>query len=286
VSPAALGVPRRSSDLDAVVDQPGPVTVETVIGADWEVPRAGLINLDHPSAKKAGLVDGPEPIVISFHAIRHPTAGLYLVDTGVERALRDDPENAALSGIVARYAGAEKIKVRTDTRSWLAAHPERVRGVFLTHLHIDHVTGMRDVPREALVYTGPGEASEGSLVNFFVRPVTDAALAGKGDLLEWRFEPDPDGAFEGLVDVFGDRTVWAIFVPGHTTGSTAYLARTPGGPVLLTGDASHTRWGWEHGVEPGTFSSDRPRSAESLTRLRAFVTRHPGIDVRLGHAAR
>jgi hypothetical protein len=59
--------------------------------------------------------------------------------------------------------------------------------------------------------------------------------------------------------------------------------RTPGGPILLVGDASHTAWGWRHGVEPGTFSSDQPRSADSLRRLRVLVERHPAIDVRFGH---
>jgi N-acyl homoserine lactone hydrolase len=282
-SPASLGGARPSPDLEAVVDEPSPVRLETVVAADWEVARSGLINLEHPTAKKAGLEDGPEPIVIVFHAIRHPTAGLFLVDTGVERALRDDPAHAALHGVVARYAGVEKIRVRTDTASWLAKQDEPVKGVFLTHLHMDHVSGMRDVPNDAQVYTGPNEASEKSFLHLFVRSVTDAALEGKGVLREWTFAPDPGGAFEGVLDVFGDRTVWAIHVPGHTAGSTAYLVRTPRGPVLLTGDASHTLWGWRNGVEPGTFSSDRPQSAKSLARLRAFVEKHPKVEVRLGH---
>ena len=113
--------------------------------------------------------------------------------------------------------------------------------------------------------------------------VFDAALAGKGPLQEWVFRPDPTGAFEGLLDVFGDGTFWALSVPGHTPGSTAYVARTPSGPVLLTGDACHTAWGWEHGVEPGSFSSDRPRSVKSLAALKKLAVRHPSLDVRLGH---
>lgn len=77
--------------------------------------------------------------------------------------------------------------------------------------------------------------------------------------------------------------MWALHVPGHSPGSTAYLARTPKGPVLFTGDACHTEFGWQHGVEPGTFSLDQPRSEISLLALEALKARHPNIDVRLGH---
>ena len=96
---------------------------------------------------------------------------------------------------------------------------------------------------------------------------------------------DPDGAFDGVVDVFGDRSFYALYVPGHSAGSTAYLARTTKGPVLLVGDACHTRFGWENGVEPGDFSADRERSARSLARLKKLVEAHPEIEVRLGHQA-
>ena len=89
-----------------------------------------------------------------------------------------------------------------------------------------------------------------------------------------------------MLDVFGDGSFWAIWVPGHTAGSTAFVARTPNGPVLFTGDACHTTWGWQNGVEPGTFSEDQPKSAVSLSRLEKLVERHPHIDVRVGHQVR
>jgi glyoxylase-like metal-dependent hydrolase (beta-lactamase superfamily II) len=130
---------------------------------------------------------------------------------------------------------------------------------------------------------GAGDAGDRSLMNLFERGVYDAALEGKGPLREIRFAPDPDGAFDGVLDVFGDGSFWAIWAPGHTPGTIAYLARTPAGPVLLVGDVSHTAWGWEHHVEPGSFSDDRAKGAESLDRLERFVARHPTIDVRFGH---
>jgi glyoxylase-like metal-dependent hydrolase (beta-lactamase superfamily II) len=142
---------------------------------------------------------------------------------------------------------------------------------------------MVDVPAGTRVYAGPGETRARAAANLFVAPDVDQALAGKPPVEEWRFQPDPGGGFDGVIDVFGDGTVWALWVPGHTPGSTAFVVRTPAGPVLLTGDACHTRWGWDQGVEPGTFSTDQAQSAVSLGKLRALASEHPALDVRLGH---
>jgi glyoxylase-like metal-dependent hydrolase (beta-lactamase superfamily II) len=283
VTTASLGAPGAGSELEAVLEKPGPVLVESVTSADWEVPRAGLINLEHPKAKEAGLEDGPEAIQIYFHALRHPTKGLFIVDTGVERALRDDPEHAAVRGLVASVMNTDRMVVRNDLAGWISTQPEPLAGVFLTHLHLDHVTGMPDVPKGTPIFAGPGETTERHWQNAFVQPVMDRALEGHEPISEWKYAPDPDGTFAAVLDIFGDGSVWALSVPGHTPGSTAYLVRTPTGPVLLVGDACHTSWGWKNGVEPGAFSHDGPRSRESLESLQKLVERHPTIDVRLGH---
>jgi glyoxylase-like metal-dependent hydrolase (beta-lactamase superfamily II) len=282
VTASRLGAPVPAAKMEALLDVPGPIEVETVVGATWQVDRGGLINLDHPEAKAAGLRDGLEPIQIYLHVLRHPQRGTYLVDTGVERALRDDPERAVLRGLVAKAMRRDLLHVERDTASVVQAE-RGLAGVLLTHLHLDHLSGLPDVPRGTPIYAGPGETSDRSILNAAVKGTTDRELAGHAPIQEWRFTRDPDGRFAGVLDVFADGSLFAIWVPGHTPGSTAYLARTPAGPVLLVGDTCHTAWGWEHGVEPGTFTRDRKKNAESLARLRALAQAHPGLSVRLGH---
>lgn len=283
VHPSALGRPRPVPELLALLDVPGPVELETVVSSDWAVDRSGLVNLEHPSAKAAGLQDGEEPIQNFFHALRHPQHGLFLVDTGVETALRDAPERSALGGMVRSAMKLDRMRFHAPLGEWLARQPQRPAGVLLTHLHLDHVTGMPDVPAGTPVYTGPGEAAARSALYAAIHTSANRALAGKPPLSEWGFTADATGAFDGAVDVFGDGSVWALWVPGHTPGSTAYLVRTPQGPVLLVGDASHTRWGWDHDVEPGHFTAEAARGAESFRKLRAFAAAHPRVQVRLGH---
>lgn len=285
VTRSHLGSPRPVDELLALVDVPGPLEAETVVAADWEVDRAGLINLDSPQAKGEGLVDGPEPIQIYFHVVTHPSRGAYLIDTGIERALVEDPEHAAIRGVIAKAMHTEKLHVKNPLGRWLDEHDVRPAGVFLTHLHLDHIGGLPDVPRGTPIYVGPGETTWRGWENFFVGGVTERLFEGHGEISEWPYAKEPSAALEAAVDVFGDGSFWAISAPGHTPGSSAYLARTKRGPVLYVGDACHTAWGWRNGVEPGDFSHDKPASRESLAELRAFAAAHPKMEVRLGHQA-
>ncbi len=280
--PAKFGHERRLSDLEAVMDTPGTLTVTTVNSADWAVDLSGLLNLDHTKAKAAGIEDRLEPISIYFHVIQHPEQGLYLVDTGVETKLRTAPSESAMSWLVRSAMHMDRLKVRMDLGSYLAQQRQPLKGVFLTHLHLDHVSGLPDVPNEVPVFVGEGETKDRHLLNLFDRSSIDAELNGKRPLRELavRGELASGG---GVLDVFGDGQLWALAAPGHTRGSLAFVARTPAGPVLMTGDASHTAWGWNNGVEPGSFSADKPASAVSLGQLRALAERHPRMSVRLGH---
>ncbi|WP_237560236.1 hypothetical protein [Ferriphaselus sp. R-1] len=65
--------------------------------------------------------------------------------------------------------------------------------------------------------------------------------------------------------------------------SVAFLIRTTRGPVLLTGDACITTWGWEHTVEPGDFTADHARNLKNLQNMKRLVAYHPQIEVYLGH---
>lgn len=281
-----LGKPSSIAEMDKLLDVPGPIEVETVNSADWTVPLGGLLNLKSAAAQTAHLTDRPEPIHIFAHILRHPKFGTYLVDTGVSQRLIDDPGALGVSWLVRKVMPVGDIHVRHSTAQILAGIPGGIQGVFFTHLHIDHIAGMPDIPGSVPLYVGRGESTRTSFQNMFVRGTTTRLLDGKADLEEWPFQLDADReniVIGDVVDIFGDGSAFAISAPGHTPGSTAYLLRTPKGPLLLTGDTSHTRWGWEHSVEPGSYTADQPMNLKSLLVLKDIVRRHPATDVRPGH---
>jgi glyoxylase-like metal-dependent hydrolase (beta-lactamase superfamily II) len=269
--------------MERLLDQPGPIQLETINSSDWVVPLSGLLNLKSPAAIKAGLKDRDEPIQVYAHLLHHPQRGNYLVDTGVSKKLVDDPGKAGLSWLVTKVMPIKAMQLKKDTAEILKEMDGKLSGVFFTHLHLDHISGMPDIPNDVPLYIGPNEATEKYYLNVFTQGSTDRILANKQALQEWNFQPDPQQKFEGIIDIFADGSAFALSVPGHTPGSVAYLIRTTKGPVLLTGDTSHTRWGWENSVEPGDYTQDGERNLANLKRLKALVTGHPNIEVRFGH---
>jgi N-acyl homoserine lactone hydrolase len=262
--------------LEAIVDEPGPIRFHHVRAADWAVSLAGLLDLDHPEARAAGLEDRDEPIHIDLFALEHPEAGLYLVDSGIHDGFVDWAQNDA-SFLLRMALNLEALDVKRTTREVVDALGAPA-GVLLTHLHLDHLLGLPDLPAATPVYVGPGEAHARNFMNTLVRGTTDHFLEGKGPLRELAATAEAPA-----VDLLGDGSIWAIHAPGHTRGSMAYVARTPEGPVLMMGDVCHTTFGFERGVPPGEFTQDHEENARSLAMLRDLASRHPSMRVFLGH---
>lgn len=260
-------------DLDA----PGLIRHEAVLSARWSVPRSGLIDLTDPKA--AHLEDGEVPIALPVHVLVHPERGTWVIDTGV-------PEGELpVRGPMAWFA--DGIETVEPLGHIVARQDAPLAGVLLTHNHLDHVLGLPDVPADVPVHVGLGDHHATGTNRAFMFPTFKRNMEGH-TLRTFDFEGPNVLDLEGIpaIDVFGDGQLYALDAHGHTPGSTAYLARTPDGPVLFTGDCSHTRWGWDHGVTPGTYTEDHEENAESLEALRALAARHPGMRVEVGHELR
>jgi glyoxylase-like metal-dependent hydrolase (beta-lactamase superfamily II) len=146
---------------------------------------------------------------------------------------------------------------------------------------MDHTAGIPALPPSVDVVTGPEEADDVYQVFGF------GHLGQTPRLHELDFtvarEMPPLGA---AIDIHGDGSLWAISTPGHSRGHVSFVVNATRGPVLLTGDASHFAWGFEHDVAPMAPSADDQANARaSLQRLRQFAAAYPEVTVFFGHEA-
>lgn len=274
-NPSSLGTAISIDEMFAIASINGPITFEKHVTADWQVPLSGLVNLDHPKAVEQGLEDTEEPIQIFTYLLKHPLHGNYLVDSGVSESTRDIENNQDIAYIIKQFMNLS-LEIKATTQEITGG---RVDGVFITHLHLDHILGLKDLDESVPVFVGPGEAQNSRLDHIVTRGTTNRLLGNNRKLMEWSFQGSE------ILDVFGDKSLFAIHVPGHTPGSVAFLARTTKGPQLMIGDATHTSWGWENQVEPGTYSNDQPRSATSLKLLHDIASQVTSLEVHPGHQA-
>lgn len=263
----------------------GPIKFTRVIAADWQVDRGGLINLDHPKAEEANLESGLEPIQIYFYVIDHPQKGRFFIDTGMGSVFKGSAENWPVSGMVQSVMNMDLLKIHTITSDWMQANGGAPDGVFLTHMHLDHILGSGDIDSATPFYIGPRESTAGLFLNMFVQGSTDDILGEKRNLRELDFGDSEDSASEDLkiLDFFGDGSLYVLHVPGHTAGSLAFLVRTTDGLQMVVGDTSHTAWGWKNNVPPGSFTSDQEMNVRSLNVLIQIANTLNGIKVHLGH---
>lgn len=271
VEPANLGAPTTQASMIEAMNRPGVVTFEKIVAADWRFPNTTRA----PGATEwsARQLDAQ----IYFYAIRHPQRGLYLIDAGMPLDY-EAHMGPILRGVVRDDYG---LHLRMATEQWVRDHGTP-RGVFITHLHYDHVLGVAPLGRDIPIYIGPHDGAHANFFYRFINQPTREALRGR-TLYEWRFAPSQANEL-AAIDIFGDGSVFAIHAPGHTPGSAAFLVNTTTGPQLITGDAVHSREGWTGELEEATgFEADLPQIFASRAALQRLAAQVPGLTVHPGH---
>lgn len=274
-TPAQLGAPVSAEQMLAALARPGAASVEIVVAADWRFAESFAPAGASPPAWRTGELEAQ----VFTYLVRHPTHGLILVDAGL-------PADATrhLGFILKRaFKIEETFVMRTSTAQ--ALRGQTPNAVFITHLHWDHVPGVRDLPRETPLYVGPQDGAQRNVLIGFIAPVTRRALQNRPPLNAWRFASPVDDTL-AILDIFGDGAMFALHVPGHTPGSTAYIINAADGVHLVTGDAIHSSAGWQGEIlEPMSFEEDMPQARQSFERLQVLAARIPNLIVHPGHQA-
>jgi glyoxylase-like metal-dependent hydrolase (beta-lactamase superfamily II) len=178
-------------------------------------------------------------------------AGLLMVDAGIGRGA------GALASYLAR----------------IGRRPEEVKILALTHSHLDHVRGAREVAllTGAKVYVhrldAPAVRGEAPLTRANPGIPFSGLLEGLirfSDSRLFRYRPPPVDKEVGDGEWLGDAGVQAVHAPGHTPGSTCYFHPARG--LLFTGDAlTNFRGGLDGPVK--AFTEDEARCRLSIARL-------------------
>ena len=223
---------------------------------------ATIKNFDKFFSDKPGLYESaPRDITDSCYLIRHGDQQM-IWDTGFPASWKGQTHD--LGDLTVRID-----KTLAEQLAQVGLKPADIDIVGISHMHSDHTGQAAEMPQAEL-------------------------LIGKADLDQTKGKDDPFGSWRsdgakvravtGDTDVFGDGSVVALHLPGHTPDHLALLVKLASGPVLLTGDLYHSRDAREkRGVPP--FNTSREETLQSMDTFEKLA-KDTGAKVVIQHEPR
>jgi N-acyl homoserine lactone hydrolase len=146
----------------------------------------------------------------------------------------------------------------------IGVRPEQIVLIGISHYHQDHTGQANHFPQARLLMGKADIKALRSRTEKYAEEYSKPLghwLTGGGELQE----------VDGDLDVFKDKSVVMLDLPGHTPGHHGLLVRlAQTGVVLLSGDVAHFRANYETNGVP-SFNFDRAQSLASLDRFKGLA---------------
>jgi glyoxylase-like metal-dependent hydrolase (beta-lactamase superfamily II) len=191
---------------------------------------------------------GPGRVANSCYLIRHGDEAM-IWDTGFAAETKDKP-------LVREVMTAGLTRTLAEQLQQLGVSPEDVDVVGISHMHGDHI----------------GQAAQFANARLVIGR-QDFELLGKepdDTLKAWRGSGKNVSLATGDVDIFGDGSVVALHMPGHTPDHLALLVNLASGPVLLSGDLYHSTISREKRSAP-PFNTSKEQTLASMDKFEALA---------------
>ena len=174
---------------------------------------------------------GPMGELVPIHAwlIEHPE-GLLLVDSGETHAVR----NTTFAEF--HVSRGDELDHQLEAAD---VAPADVKRVVLTHIHGDHVNGLRHLPNATVLANTREIAVANSPMGRLQRAISRQPLPPGFDPRPITLDGPAIGAFATAKALTADGRVVAVSTPGHTLGHIAILVVQPDHHVLLGGDTAY-----------------------------------------------
>jgi glyoxylase-like metal-dependent hydrolase (beta-lactamase superfamily II) len=279
--PASLPLP--GGKAGAVV-RVHPITTGTVMyAADALITPGGRLAFLRSLGFRSERIEIPIPCFL----LEHPTAGQFVIDTGHHASMSVDPKGSY--GPILGRAAAKNIRMGEgdalpDQVKARGVDPRDIKLVVMTHLHLDHASGVSQFPDATFIVTkrewdaatdGPG------LRGGYISRQFDHAF-------DWRtidFDGDEVNSYKAFgrtLDLFGDGSVRLAYTPGHTLGHMSVVVRTAEGEFLVVGDAAYTMRTIKESAMPYG-PHDEHEFRRSLKEVQRYLEQTPDAAVCPGH---
>ncbi|REE78641.1 glyoxylase-like metal-dependent hydrolase (beta-lactamase superfamily II) [Paenibacillus taihuensis] len=206
-------------------------------------------------------------VPVSVYLIEHPS-GLILVDTGWHTEMRENQRKHlgafASSMFKGRLPAGEAVHEQLSRYGVKAAD---IDYVLLTHLHSDHVSGLKHVSEAKQILVSEPEWNAAQRGIGYIKSMWQGV-----NVTPFEWTQIPYGPYKLGLDLFQDGSVYLVHTPGHSAGQFSVLVRTKQGWVLLASDVGYGAASFAHGILPGS-TTDKKAARRSLDWVKEFMAR-------------
>jgi N-acyl homoserine lactone hydrolase len=269
------------------------VTVKPLKVGEFQVPPSYLDGASRLTTLRMLGIGVPRSkwhwIPVPAFVIRHPSAGVFLVDTGLHPSVSSKPaEN--LGRLVTSF-GKPRLAAGEDLSARLRAEgidAKAVRLVVMTHMHFDHTSAMTEFAGATFVVSEAEWVAATTDPRPFMRGYRPAHYDYAFDYRTLSYDSDrvdSYASFARTFDLFGDGSVRLASTPGHTAGHQSVICRLADRDLVIAGDAVYTYAQLDGGSEPPR-PVDLHNWRRSLHELQLFARNYPQAVIIPGHDPR
>ncbi|MGF2614479.1 N-acyl homoserine lactonase family protein [Rossellomorea vietnamensis] len=216
-------------------------------------------------------------VPVSSYLIEHPK-GKILIDTGWHEEIRTNQKKHLGRFAHSMFQGQlNKGSSILEQLNNFGLESKDIDFVLLTHLHSDHVSGLKHVKEAKKIITSELEWKAANKKIGYIKSMWDGVPIETFEMSEIPFGP-----FRKGLDLFGDGTLFLVHTPGHSDGMFSILVKMNNGWLLLASDVGYSQKSWEEIILPGV-TTNKVFAKKSLEWIKEFSKRKDCIKVIANH---
>lgn len=217
------------------------------------------LHLNHAGychSKESHVIKGGRKKDIEFHAlwglIKHPQKGWILYDTGYAERFYDATKNYPNK----IYAKITKVFISKDQEIQFQLKennisPLEIKHIILTHLHADHIGGLKDFPN-ANIYLSRDALEQFNKIpdvlafsKAILKDLIPKDFIERTIVIEDKCNVVKENILNSTYDLFGDNSIQIVPIPGHAAGQVGVIVETDRNKYFLVSDACWLKKSYE-----------------------------------------